>query len=33
MKLDALMPKDKEIIRRLMREMLHFQRDLIFPGN
>jgi alpha-galactosidase/6-phospho-beta-glucosidase family protein len=32
MKLDALMPKDEALIRRLMREMVDFQRDLIFPG-
>jgi hypothetical protein len=33
MKLDALMPKDEAVIRRLMREMVDFQRDLIFLGN
>jgi alpha-galactosidase/6-phospho-beta-glucosidase family protein len=32
MKLDALMPKDDAVIRRLMREMVDFQRDLIFPA-
>ena len=32
MKLDALMPKDEAVIRRLMREMVDFQRDLIFPN-
>jgi alpha-galactosidase/6-phospho-beta-glucosidase family protein len=31
MKLDALMPKDEALLRRLMREMVDFQRDLIFP--
>jgi hypothetical protein len=31
MRLDALMPKGEAVIRRLMREMLDFQRDLIFP--
>jgi len=30
MKLDALIPKDEPVIRRLMREMVDFQRDLIF---
>jgi len=33
MKLDALMPKDEAVIRRLMREMVDFQRDLIFPAS
>lgn len=33
MKLDALMPKDEAVIRRLMREMVDFQRNLIFPEN
>jgi hypothetical protein len=32
MKLDALMPKNEAVIRRLMREMVDFQRDLIFPA-
>ena len=32
MMLDALMPKDPQIIRRLMREMIAFQRDWIFPN-
>lgn len=31
MMLDALMPKNKDSIRRLMREMIHFQKDFIFP--
>jgi alpha-galactosidase/6-phospho-beta-glucosidase family protein len=33
MKLDALMPKDEAVIRRLMREMVVFQRDMIFPAS
>ncbi len=33
MKLDALMPADEAVIRRLIREMIDFQRDLIFPAN
>lgn len=31
MLLDALMPRDKAAIRRLMREMVNFQREFIFP--
>lgn len=31
MLLDALMPRDTTIVRRLMREMVNFQRELIFP--
>ena len=33
MNLDALMPKEEAVVRRLMREMIDFQRDLIFPAN
>ncbi len=33
MLLDALMPKDQKIIRRLLREMIAFQREWIFPPN
>lgn len=32
MDLDALMPTDGAVARRLMREMIDFQRDLIFPA-
>jgi len=31
MLLDALMPKDERLIRRLLREMVAFQHELIFP--
>ncbi len=31
MTLDALMPRDRSRIRKLMREMIEFQRELIFP--
>jgi len=30
--LDALMPKDPAIVRRLMREMIEFQQEWIFPN-
>jgi len=33
MRLDALMPDDEGLIRRLMREMVGFQKELIFEGN
>jgi alpha-galactosidase len=32
MLLDALMPKDTTVVRRLMREMVDFQREIIFPA-
>lgn len=31
--LDALVPKDPSLIRRLVREMVDFQKDLIFPSS
>lgn len=30
--LDALMPADKGVTRRLVREMVAFQNELIFPA-
>ncbi len=30
--LDALIPSDKGLARRLMREMIEFQKDYIFPA-